>query len=181
MPSSPSSLDEFTVTGTSYAPDGDVAAGDADLTKLQEVCALCNQASIHYDGEEQQYRRVGEPTEAALSVFVEKAADAQPRDPVERAKAENEKIEGKYPRRAVLEFDRDRKSMSVLCGSAKNKLYVKGAPEKVLERCTHIRDCRLKQKLTAASKNAILDTVAEMASRPLSSARHGCQGRFHGR
>merc|ERR1719390_613584 len=167
VPSSTSSLDEFPVTGTSYAPDGDVAAGDADLTKLQEVCALCNQASIHYDEEEQQYKRVGEPTEAALRVFVEKAADAQPRDPVERASQENEKIEGAYPRRAVLEFDRDRKSMSVLCGSAKNKLYVKGAPEKVLERCTHVRVHGSSKKLTAASKNAILDAVAEMASRPL--------------
>ena len=167
VPSSTSSLDEFTVTGTSYAPDGDVEADDADLTKLQEVCALCNQASIHYDSEEKQYKRVGEPTEAALRVFVEKAADEQPDDPVERASKENDAIEAKYPRQAVLEFDRDRKSMSVLCGKAKNKLYVKGAPEKVLERCTHIRVAGSKQKLTAANKTAILDTVAEMASRPL--------------
>merc|ERR1719487_921848 len=157
VPSSTSSLEEFTVTGTSYAPDGNVEAGDADLSKLQEVCALCNQASIHYDEEEQQYKRVGEPTEAALRVFVEKAAAAQPRDPVERASKENDAIEAAYPRRAVLEFDRDRKSMSVLCGSAKNKLYVKGAPEKALERCTHIRVNGSKQKLTAASKNAILE------------------------
>ena len=41
VPASTSSLDEFTVTGTSYAPDGNVEAGDADLTKLQEVCARC--------------------------------------------------------------------------------------------------------------------------------------------
>merc|ERR1719258_706377 len=168
VPASTSSLDEFTVTGTCpYAPDGDVEADDADLTKLQEVYALCNQAFIHYDSEEKQYKRVGEPTEAALRVFVEKAADEQPSDPVERAKAANDKIEGKYPRRAVLEFDRDRKSMSVLCGKTKNKLYVKGAPEKVLERCTHIRIAGSKQKLTQASKNEILETVAEMASRPL--------------
>ena len=39
VPASTSSLDEFTVTGTSYAPDGDVEADDADLTKLQEVWA----------------------------------------------------------------------------------------------------------------------------------------------
>merc|ERR1712176_1507092 len=34
-------------------------------------------------------------------------------------------------------------------------------------RCTHIRVAGFSKKLTAASKNAILDTVAEMASRPL--------------
>ena len=65
------------------------------------------------------------------------------------------------PAPGVLEFDRDRKSMSVLCGSAKNKLYVKGAPEKVLERCAHIRIAGSKQKLTQANKTAILDTVGD--------------------
>lgn len=52
---------------------------------------------------------------------------------------------------ATLEFSRDRKSMSVLttptdptvtqkCGlSHSEKMFVKGAPDFVLERCTHIR------------------------------------------
>ena len=55
------------------------------------------------------------------------------------------------PQIATLEFSRDRKSMSVLvtptdpattqkCGlTSTEKMFVKGAPDFVLERCTHIR------------------------------------------
>ena len=59
------------------------------------------------------------------------------------------------PRNAILEFSRDRKSMSTLCGfvatkgsgrstraksgTGENMLYVKGAPESVLERCNRVR------------------------------------------
>ena len=42
---------------------GPATEGVLDLAK---VCALCNQASIHYI--EGKYERVGEPTEAALKV-----------------------------------------------------------------------------------------------------------------
>jgi Ca2+-transporting ATPase len=169
-PSTTSLLDEFVVTGTSYEPTGDVLECDADLSHLARVCALCNQASIHYDAEEKQYKRVGEPTEAALRVFVEKAADAQPLDPVLRASRANAAFQEAAPRRAVLEFDRDRKSMSTLCGYAsgsKNKLYVKGAPENVLERCTHIRTSSGKKALSAKDKSTLLKAIAAMASRPL--------------
>ena len=150
------------------------------LDKLQEVCALCNQASIHYDSEEQQYKRVGEPSEAALRVFVEKAAVAQPDDPVERASKANDAIEAAYPRRAVLEFDRDRKSMSVLCGKTKNKLYVKGAPEKVLERCTHVRVAGSSKKLTQASEECDLRYGGRDGFEAVARARHGRQEDFTG-
>ncbi len=42
----------------------------------------------------------------------------------------------------TLEFSRDRKSMGVFASSVDGKdqkIYVKGAPEKVLERCTSVR------------------------------------------
>lgn len=37
-----------------------------------QICAVCNDAQIVYDAEEGTYGRIGEPTEAALSVLVEK-------------------------------------------------------------------------------------------------------------
>lgn len=37
-----------------------------------QICAVCNDAQIVFDAEEGTYGRIGEPTEAALSVLVEK-------------------------------------------------------------------------------------------------------------
>lgn len=37
-----------------------------------QICAVCNDAKIVFDVEEGTYGRIGEPTEAALSVLVEK-------------------------------------------------------------------------------------------------------------
>ena len=53
-------------------------------------------------------------------------------------------------------------------GGNKNQLFVKGAPERVLERCTHARLANgTTVALSAANRNAVLDKVAEMAARPL--------------
>lgn len=55
-------------------------------------------------------------------------------------------IETKWKKEFTLEFSRDRKSMSSYCVPIKPsklgtspKLFVKGAPEGVLERCSHAR------------------------------------------
>ncbi|TPX68927.1 hypothetical protein SpCBS45565_g02796 [Spizellomyces sp. 'palustris'] len=74
-------------------------------------------------------------------------------DKVKRISQVSDYIEAKYNRAATLEFSRDRKSMSVLVerldGAAgvgarspapgSKSLFVKGAPEQVLERCAYIR------------------------------------------
>jgi len=190
-------LVECSVTGTSYAPQGEVTDLKVALPDLAKVCALCNQASIHY--EKGKYERVGEPTEAALKVLVEKLGipgQAKPKDPSQQCVAANEFWTSANPHNATLEFSRDRKSMSVLCGytpaadddddsttaagrttrsakkkkagSGANALYVKGAPERVLERCTHVRLANGSTvPFTASDRAAVLKQVAEMAARPL--------------
>ena len=53
-------------------------------------------------------------------------------------------------------------------GSGANALYVKGAPEKVLDRCTHARLADGSTvPMSAADRKAVLATVAKMAARPL--------------
>ena len=88
--------------------------------------------------------RVGEPTEAALKVLCEKlgaptSLDASPEakqaGPWHRASLA---WAGAYERTATLEFDRGRKSMSVVCRrhGSYARLFVKGAPDSVLARCS---------------------------------------------
>lgn len=92
-----------------------------------------------------------------------------------------------HRRLASLEFSRDRKSMSVLCNYPKgdyptagglhsgvkarksgNRLLVKGAPNLLIARCTHVkfRDGTV-AKITGQLRREIEGKVAELATRPL--------------
>ncbi|PHH51954.1 Calcium-transporting ATPase sarcoplasmic/endoplasmic reticulum type [Ceratocystis fimbriata CBS 114723] len=145
-----SSLEELDIKGSTFSPRGDVlSAGQvvSDVTRssatvrqIAEVAALCNDARLDYNAASSVYTSIGEPTEGALRVLAEKLGPcapetAQPADCVNHASS---LYEQQYPRLSTFEFSRDRKSMSVVvqAGSQK-KLLVKGAPESVLERCTH--------------------------------------------
>ncbi|KAJ3119539.1 hypothetical protein HK100_000268 [Physocladia obscura] len=95
-------------------------------------------------------------------------------DPIQRAKRAgliDSYIEGKYKRLATLEFARDRKSMSVLIEKGRNAplfgsargdrvLFVKGAPEAIIERCAYVRVQNKTIPLTPREKAAILEKVA---------------------
>ena len=97
--------------------------------------------------ETDSYANVGEPTEAALKVLVEKlASDADSFNagldslgPQARATAVNDHYDGLIKRLLTFEFTRDRKSMSVLTRQGQDtSLLVKGAPESVIERCSKV-------------------------------------------
>ena len=129
---------------------------------------------------EKDYERVGEPTEAALCVLAEKLGGSSANSdkpiesmlPSELAAANVDSWRASNPRSATLEFSRDRKSMSVLCrgdgGSEGNRLLVKGAPNLLLERCTHVkfRDGSV-SRLSGALRRDIEEKTTELAVRPL--------------
>lgn len=143
-------LEELDVEGTTFDPRGavkskgkvlvDLPHKSATVLQMAEAAALCNEARLAYDAKSGTYSNVGEPTEGALRVLVEKIGpcapeDCHPEDRVHYASAWHEK---KYNRLATYEFSRDRKSMSVLVENGTQKrLLVKGAPESIIERCTH--------------------------------------------
>ncbi|KAI0389359.1 putative calcium P-type ATPase [Xylariaceae sp. FL0594] len=143
-------LEELDVEGTTFSPKGDIKRdgkvvqnlfeASSTIHQMNEVAALCNDAQLTYDARSATFSNVGEPTEAALRVLAEKIGpyappNTNPEDCVHYASAWYEK---KFPRLATFEFSRDRKSMSVLVQAGnQKKLLVKGAPESVIERCTH--------------------------------------------
>lgn len=154
---------EFDVSGSTYEPVGVVSVNGEKiavldhpvLKELATICALCNDSSIDYNDSKGIYEKVGESTEVALTVLVEKLnvtdMDVDKLTKAERANACNSMLKSMYKKQFTMEFSRDRKSMSAYClpsnGSQYNlrsekenaKLFVKGAPESILERCTRVR------------------------------------------
>uniref|UniRef100_A0A8C4NJ02 Sarcoplasmic/endoplasmic reticulum calcium ATPase 2 n=1 Tax=Eptatretus burgeri TaxID=7764 RepID=A0A8C4NJ02_EPTBU len=74
------SFHEFTITGSTYAPEGEVLLDDKivqcgkydGLVELATICALCNDSSLDYNEAKGVYEKVGEATETALTCLVEK-------------------------------------------------------------------------------------------------------------
>ncbi|XP_008233097.1 PREDICTED: calcium-transporting ATPase, endoplasmic reticulum-type [Prunus mume] len=149
------------VEGTTYDPkDGGIVDWtcynmDANMQAIAEICAICNDAGIYFDG--QLFRATGLPTEAALKVLVEKMGVP---DIKARNKIRDTQLAASYlidtttvklgccewwtkrsKRVATLEFDRVRKSMSVIVRepTGRNRLLVKGAVESLLERTLHVQ------------------------------------------
>ncbi|KAF3780311.1 Calcium-transporting ATPase 1 endoplasmic reticulum-type [Nymphaea thermarum] len=151
----------FRVDGTTYDPnDGEISDWefgnlDASLQVLAEISAVCNDAGISCGNN--HFRATGMPTEAALKVLVEKMglpdANESKRIQAERLSAdrssENSSVKlgccewwaKRSKRIATLEFDRVRKSMSIIVRelNGHNRLLVKGAMESVLERSSHVQ------------------------------------------
>ncbi|KAG8282045.1 Sarcoplasmic/endoplasmic reticulum calcium ATPase 2 [Homalodisca vitripennis] len=170
-----SSFLEFEITGSTYEPIGDVflkgqkvkGSDYETLHELGTVCIMCNDSAIDFNEFKQAFEKVGEATETALIVLAEKLNPfSVPKTGLDRrtsAIVVRQDIETKWKKEFTLEFSRDRKSMSTYCVPLKPsklgsgpKLFVKGAPEGVLERCTHARIGNTKVPLTAALKNKIL-------------------------
>lgn len=174
------SLNEFTISGSTYAPEGDVMkndkivnAGQYDgLVELATICALCNDSSLDFNETKGVFEKVGEATETALTTLVEKMnvfnTDVKVLSKVERANACNSVIKQLMKKEFTLEFSRDRKSMSVFCTPAKasraavgNKMFVKGAPEGVIDRCNYVRVGTTRVPFTPAIKDKILGIIKE--------------------
>lgn len=150
-------LEEIEVKGTTFAPIGDLlrngkrlenaAVTSGTLKQMSEVLALCNESHLSFDPKNNTYSSIGEPTEGALRVLVEKIGTddiatnktLNSLSGADRGHFVSKYYESKLPLQAMYEFSRDRKSMSVLAGTGEQqKLLVKGAPESIIERCSHV-------------------------------------------
>lgn len=178
------------VEGTTYDPkDGGIVDWtcfnmDPNLQSIAEICAVCNDAGIYFDGN--LFRATGLPTEAALKVLVEKMGvpDSKARNKIRDTQlAASYLIDSstvklgccewwnKRSRRiATLEFDRIRKSMSVIARepTGHNRLLVKGAVESLLERSSYVQlaDGSL-IPIDEPCRQLLLQKLSEMSSKGL--------------
>src|SRR5499426_3798817 len=119
----------YQVTGDGYAPEGKVktdgrpAGKQPVLDLMGRVSMLCNDAELFE--EDGAWKLEGDPTEGALYPFATKLG-------IDR---QAEQIA--YPRIDAIPFESEHKFMATLHKAADGKelLFVKGAPEVILEHC----------------------------------------------
>jgi Ca2+ transporting ATPase len=171
------SLNEYKIDGSTYEPKGTITKNGAeikgssqpDLKEMALICSLCNDSGLDFNTNKGIYEKVGEATETALTVLTEKmnvtGLDMGGLTPAEKCNASNAALQQLYKKRETLEFSRDRKSMSVYCvGQEGPKMFVKGAPEGVLERCAFIRVGDTKVTMTASLRSQIQERIFEYST-----------------
>ena len=127
----------YEVTGSGYEPKGDIleegrhiqAAADPDLQMLFRIGLLCNESDIFI--EDEQYKVDGDPTEGALIVAAMKSGLIP------------EQEREHYPQLFIIPFESERGYMATLHRHGDRHLvFVKGAPEKLLDLC---QECRFSE------------------------------------
>ena len=121
------------------------------LPELLRGMLLCNDASL------QGEQRIGDPTELALLDFGAKYG------------LQRERLERQYPRFDERPFDSDRKMMTTchrLPGgrSGRGIAYTKGAPDVIVQHCTHILQEGRSVPMTPAQRKRISEVVELMNS-----------------
>ena len=147
------------VTGVGYKAEGKFLQKnkpvdpkeDPNLNMLLGAGAVCTNA--FYDGE----KILGDTTEGALIVAAAKA------------ELTKEELEKKYPRAHEIPFTSERKRMTTVHRISEEKLmtFMKGAPEVILDRCTHLMKDGEEKKLLKKEKEKILKLNEQMASNAL--------------
>jgi Ca2+-transporting ATPase len=152
------------------------AAGEsAELTLLDRAFLLCNDTQETKENDEAKL--TGDPTETALYAFAAQRNAAR-------------EVISQHPRVYEIPFDSERKLMSTVNGDGEYTLYVKGAPDELVARCTHISINGEVRKITAQDEQTVREANAAMAAealrvlaaayRPLEAVPHKPEGLENG-
>ena len=153
----------FIFEGSGYSPVGDIQYpkkyNQKDFHKLLEIASICNEAK--HVQIEKRWNILGDPTEGALLVAAKKAGLDYEKSNIERLQ--------------IFPFDSARKCMStvVKIKSSNPELFVKGAPDIILQLCNKIQIDGKIVPLTSAHKKSLEknnQTMAEKALRVLAVA-----------
>jgi len=154
---------EVTISGTGYAPEGKLtekdrevsATDDAALRLALTIGALANRADVTQTAEGWTVR--GDATDAALLVAARKAG------------LEREALLREQPEAGMVPFSSERMLMATFhtAGDGSTQALVKGAPGKIIERCTRMLEGNGEKPLDEAGRARLLETNRELASRGL--------------
>ena len=156
----------FSVSGVGYDPHGGFQMNNKEVdpeahSVLMEICkaaSLCNDADVeNIDG---QWRLNGEPTEGALISLALKAG-------LDLTLQRQE-----WPRTDIIPFESEHKFMATLHHdhAGHGFIYIKGAPERILEMCTQQRMRGDTAPIDHYYWQQIMETMAGMGQRLLAIA-----------
>ncbi len=163
------------VTGAGYEPKGELKGSEIDIRNNKSLQILlrggllCSDAIL--EEKEGKWFVKGDPTEGALVVAAVKAGLHET-----EMRLEN-------PRMEEIPFSSERKRMTTIhqMADGKNTAFMKGAPEVVLERCSHflidgeIKELGKKEKVEILKVN---EEMAQAALRVLGFAYRECPDPF---
>ncbi len=152
----------YSVTGTGYEPQGQILQGGRQAELLESSALLecltagllCNDSQLQH--ENGRWTVQGDPTEGALIVAARKFGLSE------------EQVKQRLPRVDVIPFESERQYMATLhspAGSQETLIYVKGAVERVLERCSQQLGAHGNVELL--DSRGALDAANQMAARGL--------------
>ncbi|MFP3952385.1 MAG: cation-translocating P-type ATPase, partial [Candidatus Bathyarchaeia archaeon] len=161
---------DLSVSGKGYKPEGEFTFNkgnpqevvtqyavediekETPLRSMLRIFALCNNTSLNYDTEEEAWKVIGDPTEGALIILAQKGGVVK------------EEVLEQYPVIQENPFTPSRKMMSTIhqTPDGDKVAYIKGAPETVLERSTHIHEDGEVKKLTTEKREETLEKVESM-------------------
>ncbi len=149
---------EIIVGGEGWEPKGDFKQGkgfispleNVPLAKLLHISSVCNNSTLlketNEENKEENYKIMGDPTEAALRVLAEKGGLK------EDVVGEKEKRIDDMPFNQKLRY---RASLSCLKKPKKKQIYIVGAPEIVLRNSSEVFKLNTIKKLTELDRKAI--------------------------
>jgi Ca2+-transporting ATPase len=152
----------YVIQGEGYHVTGGFLRNDREviikedhlLLNVLRATALCNNAEITLSNS--KLTIVGDPTEIGMLVASAKAGIWR------------DKQESLYPRIKEFPFNSQRKRMSVICQTKSHYImFVKGAPEIILERCTHIKTKDGIKRLDTNDRAQMLQSCKLMAKEAL--------------
>ncbi|SDB97275.1 Ca2+-transporting ATPase [Melghirimyces thermohalophilus] len=161
------------VSGSGFEPTGEFTSGkrklvpkrEPVLNRLLEIAVLCNNAELIRENtregmlkrKQESWRVDGDPTEGALMVLGAKG------------KVTRESVMKQWKRVKEFPFDSERKMMSVLVENRQGQQMVmaKGAPDVLLNRCTHILQGGRPTPLTPSMRQKILSNNNQLAAMAL--------------
>ncbi len=141
-----------------YYKDGN-KFNDIRLEKILKIGSICNNAILKRDGTYKgiyQKQVIGDPTEGALLLAADDFG------------IKKKELEDAFLERVEIPFDSNRKRMSVIVKEDKNyTLYIKGAPDILLDKCSQYEENGKVKSLTPKIKSKILKKNEKMADQAL--------------
>lgn len=154
----------FHIGGVGYDPVGNVHLGTAlvdaanhhELLRMGKMASLGATAHVSYLEVEKRWKVTGDPTEAALKILGQKTGYSK-----EDLMHESQLV-------SEIPFDyRLKYHASVYAEGGTNQLIVQGAPEEILDACTHLERDSVRQPLGKRERDELEAIHAQMSLRGL--------------